>query len=85
MLHASCRELLCRLLGKVCQQMARNEVRDVGLIAPMHAQTFFERCGFGPDAYGSTGMLLSASSLLREDNGDAIEASSRMPDTVPVE
>jgi hypothetical protein len=50
---------------KVCQQLLRDEIRDVGAVVPASAYEFFEKSGFGPDAMGSVVMLLCSSSYIR--------------------
>jgi hypothetical protein len=71
-LNSGCSErcMLRRLVQRVCQQLARQGVYDVGSLVPPSAQPFFAECTFGPDPHGSTGMLLPAGAPLRaQGNG----------------
>jgi GNAT superfamily N-acetyltransferase len=49
-----------RLLGKLAATLRAREVYDVGARVPAARRSFFETCGFGPDAEGAVLMALPA-------------------------
>lgn len=60
--HHACHQLQlrsCRLLTKVCQELAADEVTDIGIIAPGALLPFLTHSGFGPDRLGSRAMILT--------------------------
>lgn len=60
--HRVCRQLQsrsCRLLTKVCQELAADDVTDIGIIAPGALLPFLTHSGFGPDRLGSRAMILT--------------------------
>ena len=56
---------MCRMLTKVCAQLLRNEIRDVGVMATPNSAEFFRKCGFGKDRFGAVGMQLASGASLR--------------------
>jgi hypothetical protein len=42
-------------------------VRDIGAVVSSEARGFFDASGFGPDEHGSTAMILSSDSHLRQE------------------
>ena len=74
-----------RLLGKLAATLRAREVYDVGARVPAARRSFFETCGFGPDAEGAVLMALPAEAAAEirgardparrlKRNGEGIEA-----------